>query len=416
MHKFEVCIVGGGASGSMLAVLLAQKGIKVCVIDSFDAPAKKLLVTGNGKCNITNKNMSSDFYNQNIDVYLNEFGYKQAMETFARFGLDIYADEMGRCYPISNTAKTVQFVFQNQFNKLGIEYVSANVTDIKKIARDKLDNACCEPDKICQNVGFDDVCNNYFFEVEAVDKKIYADKLALACGINDFSKHVCEKFNVNIIKTCHSLVALKTKQNTKKLDGKRISNVSVTATCAGESATEVGELLFKDAGLSGICIFNLSALFAKNKTFDGKISINLLKNWSKKQIIEKINKKLSIFDYVHEALESMFFKELAMEILKRSEIKSDMLSKNLSNQQIEKIVLNITNLEFDVCGAYQNHQVISGGVDLRCLTQNLESCQNKNLYFCGEICDVDAVCGGYNLQWAWTSAYIVSQAIIKDVK
>ena len=390
MQKFDVCIMGGGASGSMLAVLLAQKNIKVCVIDKFDSPAKKLLVTGNGKCNITNKNLSSKFYNQNIDGFIKEYGYDDTIKTFENFGLDIYADEEGRCYPVSNSAKTVQFVLINQFKKYNIDYLANEVLD----------------------VNFDKKQNEYV--VDVTDKKICAEKIVFACGINNFSLSICKKFGVDVVDCQPSLVALKTKQSTKLLDGKRLSDVLVTATCEKETKTEVGEVLFKSGGLSGICVFNLSSLFARNKIFSGKIAINLLKNSKKSEISDKIYAKLHIFANILEVLESVFIKEVALEILKQSGIDKEKLTAKITKADIEKIAQSITNLTFEISGAYENNQVVSGGVDLKKLSSNLESTLNKNMYFCGELCDVDGICGGYNLQWAWTSAYVVSNAIIKD--
>lgn len=390
MQKYDVCIVGSGASGSMLAILLAQKNIKVCVVDKFDLPAKKLLVTGNGKCNITNKNISSAFYNQNIDEFLKEYEYEDTLKTFEDFGLDIYADEEGRCYPVSNSAKTVQFVLINQFKKYSIDYLAGEVLDVNV---DKKQNE---------------------YVVDVIDRKIYAKKIVFACGINNFSLSMCKKFGVDVVDCQPSLVALKTKQSTKLLDGKRLSDVLVTATCEKETKAEVGEVLFKSGGLSGICIFNLSSLFARNKNFSGKIAINLLKNSKKSEIFNKIYAKLHIFANIMEVLESMFIKEIALEILNQSGVDKEKLTAKITKADIEKIVQSITNLSFDVCGAYDNNQVVSGGVDLKDLTPNLESTLNKNMYFCGEICDVDGICGGYNLQWAWTSAYVVSNAIIKD--
>ena len=133
MQKFDVCIVGGGASGSVLAIMLAKKGKTVCVVDKFLEPAKKLLVTGNGRCNITNKNLDSKFYNQNIDCFLKDFGYAQIVNFFESIGIDLYADSEGRCYPISNSAKSVQVAIKNQFDLLGIKFVAeTEVVDIEK--------------------------------------------------------------------------------------------------------------------------------------------------------------------------------------------------------------------------------------------------------------------------------------------
>lgn len=382
MH-FDVCIIGGGASGTMAAIEIARHGKKVCVVDPNEKPAKKLLATGNGRCNLTNKNMSSDFYNQNIDKFLARFGYNDTIKKFQEFGLDIYADEEGRCYPISNSAKTVQFVLCEQLEKLGVEYICAQVLDI-------------------QNVGE--------YEIYATnDVKIVASNIVFACGINEQSVLWLNRFGIKYEKICPSLAALKTKQNTKTLDGQRVSNVLVTAKIGTQTKVESGEILFKEHGLSGICIFNLSSFFAKNKAFLGKICVNLMQNWSKNEIIEKLKYKMNIFENAHKMLLSLFSKELSVEILKRADVKIE--SSKLTDIEYEKIADVICCLEFDVVDAYVNNQVLSGGVKLDELTETLQSKANKNMFFCGEICDVDGVCGGYNLQWAWTSANIVANAI-----
>lgn len=378
--QYDVCIIGGGASGTMTAIEIARQGKKVCVIDPNEKPAKKLLATGNGKCNLTNKNMSSDFYNQNVDKYLARFGHEETIKKFQEYGLDIYADEEGRCYPLSNFAKTVQFVLCEQIEKLGVKYICAKVLDIEK---------------------------NSKYEIFATDNiKLIADHVIFACGITNQSVTWLENFGVLYEKICPSLVALKTKENTKALDGQRVSDVLVTAIIGEQTKTENGEILFKDHGLSGICIFNLSAFFAKNKAFYGKIYINLLPKWSKNQIIENLKQKMGIFKNAHKMLLTLFSKELSAEILKRANIKIN--TEKLTNAEFERIVQVISCLEFEIIDSYSNNQVLSGGVKLDLLTNDLQSKKNNGMFFCGEICDVDGVCGGYNLQWAWTSANIVA--------
>ena len=382
MQKFDVCVVGAGASGSVCSIQLAKQGKSVCVIDMQDI-AKKLLVTGNGRCNITNKNMNSEFYNQNIDCFLSRFGYESTKQLFESYGLDIYADEEGRCYPISNSAKTVQFVLMYQFKKHNISFLKDEVIDVEKQ-------------------------NNQYRLITKCENEIVCDNVVFACGINNFAISIFQKFDIDFKKTCPSLVALKTKQHTKRLFGERLSNVEVTARIGEKTYREFGEVLFKEDGLSGICIFNLSQKFAKNNQFLGKISINLLKKMQKSEIFEKLTAKMNIFESVEDALKSMFSKEVALEILKRANIKNQIPRKS----DIENIIHQITNLEFDVCGAYQNNQVQSGGVKLDVLTENLENKKNKGMFFCGEICDVDGICGGYNLQWAFSSANIVANEIL----
>ena len=188
MKNYDICVIGAGASGTLASILLAEKGLRVCLLDKFEKPAKKLLVTGNGRCNITNKNMSSSFYNQNIDNFLSCFGYQDTLKLFKKFGLEIYFNEEGRAYPISNSAKTVQHVLINQIEKLHIDFFG---------------------ETIANNIDFEN--DKYLIKTDKFD--IGSKKVIMACGINDFSKKVLKKFNVKCNKIMPSLVALKTKHD-----------------------------------------------------------------------------------------------------------------------------------------------------------------------------------------------------------
>lgn len=385
MKKFDVCILGGGAGGSLCAIELAKNGVGVCVIDQNDFPAKKLLVTGNGRCNLTNKNMSSDFYNQNIDKYLKKFSYQNTIDTFKSFGLETYFDEEGRCYPLSNSAKSVCFVIEKEFEKYDINY-EKNQKIIEILLKNKQ------------------------FLIKTEQNEFVCSHLVIATGhsveVLDMAKELGEKTK-NFVPT---LVALKTKENTKRLSGERVSNVKVSATIGNKKFEEVGEVLFKDDGLSGICIFNLSTQFV-NTNYKGQLEIDLLPDFSEIELQKMIIEKLKIFDNASDILRGIFSKELSTEILKRANILPEIISNKINNDQIRQIVGVIKHLSFEICGCYDNNQICDGGVLIESLTDNLESKVNRNLYFCGEICDVGGLCGGYNLQWAFTSAEIVAKNI-----
>lgn len=384
MKNFDVLIVGGGASGSTLAIMLARQNKSVCVVDCNEVPAKKLLVTGNGRCNITNTKLNSDFYNQNIDSFLKNFDIDKTIEFFKSIGIFVYADSEGRCYPVSNTAKSVVHAIKNQFDKLGITFVNDYVVDIKQ-----------EKDFVITTK------NNHFF----------AKQVVIANG--NTSTSFLNNFDINIKHLCPSLVALKTKQNTKRLQGIRLSDVSVTAKCSDTTKQQFGEVLFKQEGLSGICIFNLSTIFARNKNFVGSVVIDIFPNKSEKEIIDMLQNNKTVFAKAIDMLQALLNKEVALEILKRTNLSIDVPCSQIYDTTIKNIAKTIKNLKYDIVGAYDNNQVVSGGVKLEDLTNTLEHKNHKGLYFCGEVCDVDAECGGYNLQWAFCSAKAVCNGIIK---
>lgn len=375
MKKFQVVIIGSGASGSMLAIKLAQQNMSVAVIDENDIPAKKLLVTGNGKCNITNENLNSKFYNQNIDRFLKKFDVKKTKEFFSSIGVQIYADDENRCYPLSNSAKSVVVAIQNQFEKLNIAFFGKQ-----------------------KFLSFQRLTSGFMVKTN-IDE--------FACEYLIFACRTCENFDeyqVEVRPFCKSLVSLKTKQNTKILDGVRCQNVLVSVVDNGKILKQqCGEVLFKDHGLSGICIFNLSSFFARKNDFTGKITINFLPNISKENLLKMIENNAKIYSK-NQILTSILHEKLEKYIL-------SLFPKDFkSNELISKV----QGLEFDVCDCYDNNQVFSGGVKLSSLTENLENKNIKNMFFVGEICDVDGECGGFNLQWAWTSASIVAETIKKN--
>ncbi|MBQ3048121.1 MAG: aminoacetone oxidase family FAD-binding enzyme [Clostridia bacterium] len=385
MKNYDVVIIGCGASGCMAALNCKNK--KVAVIDLNTKPAKKLLATGNGRCNITNKNIDSCFYNQNIDGYLNRFNQFDTLKFFNSLGLETYFDEEGRCYPISNSAKSVVDVLTNNIVKKADLFLQEKVCDV-----------------ICEKTN-----GRAKFFIKT-DKDVYCcNKLVVACGSGDVLK-VIARLNVKTKPFVSSLVSLKSSQ-IKDLNGIKVSDVIVTATNGKQIVAERGEVLFKDGGLSGIVIFNLSSLFSRNGSFVGEVSIDLLPDVSKQDLILKLQKRKELNVSVDKFFVGFFQNALANEVFKQAHINTNLISTKLTNKQIEDMAHAIKGLKFGVNGAFDNNQVNSGGVCIGDLDGNLMSLKTPNLFFCGEVCDVDGVCGGYNLQWAWTSGKIVGDSL-----
>lgn len=384
MNYSDVIIIGGGASGSFCA-LFASKNQKITIIDNQNKIAKKILVTGNGRCNLTNKTISYENYNQNIQPYLNKFNANQTLDFFKSIGLETYFDEQGRVYPLSNSAKSVQEVLQNQIEKRNIDVkLETEVTNITK--------------------------NEDNFILETTKGIFSCKKLVVATGGNSMLKTL-KNLNINYKTFSPSLVSLKTKIS-KNLANVKLSNVKVTATNTfGQSKSDFGEVLFKESGLSGICIFNLSTIYSRVRNFKGLISIDLLPNLSYEEVYNLLFQRRQLKININRFFDGLFVREIAYEILNRIKIDENRSSMALSSNELHYFTKQIKNLQFDVVDCYQNNQVFSGGVNLEDLTLNLESKKNKNLFFCGEICDVDGICGGYNLQWAWTSGKIVGEAL-----
>ena len=372
--KNKIAIIGGGASG-VVAGIFAAKNNDVTIF-SEKPLGKKLLVTGNGRCNLTNMGGFSTAYNIDVISYLSRFNNLDTIEFFNSLGLEVYHDSEGRVYPLSNSAQSVVDVLNTKIQKLGIKVEKQDVFDVK-IGKKILIN------------------NNFEF-----------DKVIVASGSE---ASVLDLFNVEYKKFSPSLVALVTKQNTKRLSGIRLSDVKVTLKVNGKEYVEYGEVLFKDKGLSGICIFNLSSYLARRGEYNGKIEIDMLP----KQTINETTKMLTNrtclgYKTFGEFMQGLFNTEVNKFVLWQSGIEEN---DNLTQDKILLLAKTIKGLTFDVVDNYGNNQVKSGGISLDDLTQNLEHKKMLGVYFVGEICDVDGLCGGYNLQWAFASGKIAGESV-----
>ncbi len=380
MKNYKTIIIGCGAAGSMCA--LSTNG-KTAIIDTATKPFKKILVTGNGRCNLTNANISSDFYNQNLDKYFNKFGVKDTLNFFEKLGLETVSDDEGRIYPLSNQAKSVQDVVVNKLQEKADMYLGQTVINIEQ-----KDNG---------------------FVVETEQEKFFASNVVVATGGNTMMQ-VLKNLDIKTKPFVPSLVALKC-EGLKDLNGVKVSDVQVTVKANNQSCSELGEVIFKDAGISGIVVFNLSAMFARQNNYTGLVNIDLLPKWSIEKLIEKLKQRTKLNVAVDKMFVGMFNNALANEIFWQAKTNTNKPTNKLTEQEISNLANTIKNLQYKVNGYYDNNQVYSGGVMLDSLDDNLMSKTIKNLYFVGEVCDVDGVCGGYNLQWAWTSGHIVGESL-----
>ena len=372
--KNKIAIIGGGAS-ALVASIFASKNNDVTIFCE-NSLGKKLLVTGNGRCNLTNMGGFDVAYNTDVKSYLSRFNNLDTIEFFNSLGLEVYHDDEGRVYPLSNSAQSVVDVLNTKIQKLGVKVQKEDVFDVK-IGKKILIN------------------NNFEF-----------DKVIVASGSE---ASALDLFNVEYKKFSPSLVALVTKQNTKRLSGIRLSDVKVTLKIDGKEYVEYGEVLFKDNGLSGICIFNLSSYLARRGEYNGKIVIDMLP----KQTINETTKMLTNrtrlgYKTFGEFMQGLFNNQVNKFVLWQSGLEE---SDSLTQEKIEILAKTIKSLSFDIVDNYGNNQVKSGGISLDDLTQNLEHKNLHGVYFVGELCDVDGLCGGYNLQWAFASGKIAGESI-----
>ncbi len=374
-NNVKIGIIGGGASGLFSAILLKQyyKNIDVTIYEAQNKIGKKILQTGNGKCNLSNTNLSINEYNtKDIENILKQFNSNQLISILNSWGLQTRIDNEGRIYPYSEKATTVLDIFLKQIKLLDINVI----TD-------------CYITKI-------DCKENNFIVLDSNNNKYINDYLFVCSG---GCSSITYKYNTNyllsnlghsVTSLYPSLCALKTKQNTKSLSGIKIKcKASIIVDDILKKETD-GEVLFKDDGLSGIAIFILSQFFEKNK--NNVISLDLYNDKS----IEQLNNELINKDSLENNLTGYFPKMINYDIIKR-----------VKNNNIGKV---IKNYNFNIIDSYgfNNSQVTKGGIPLNEINMtNLESKKCHNLYILGEALDVDGSCGGYNLHFAFACGYIV---------
>jgi predicted Rossmann fold flavoprotein len=396
LEKVKIAIVGAGASSLISSYILAKKNFDVTVFEKNSKVGRKLLTTGNGRCNITNETIKvQNFHSSNIEFIkpiLEQFTYKKCKEFFSDLGIEFVKGQKTRVYPISLTASSVVDIFVDEIKNLGVNI--------------KLDSFI---EKI-------EYKNNKFIlnENEKFDKVIIAtgSKAMPKLGSCDFGYKVAKEFGHNIIEPYPSLVQLVS--DNKDLD--IITGVKVD----GIANNVKGDILFTKYGLSGTAILDLSREISYNLQYEQKqkVVIDILPSMQKNRIVDillKRSKKYPHRDLVL-FLDGLINKKLAKYIIIKSKIQKEIKKAGfLTRKDIMNIVYNIKNLSFNIIDTkgFETSEISAGGVDVSQINnKTFESKLQKDLYFIGEVLDVDGDCGGFNLHFAWASGYIVAKNMI----
>lgn len=415
MIYHDLIIVGGGASGLMAAILAKDFGLDVAIVEGTDRVGKKILTTGNGRCNISNSSISYPFKNyhsSNKDFFinaLNSFSIDDTRNFFLSLGLPIIELEDNKLYPQSLQASSVVDIFRLAIEDRNIPlYTNCKIKTIHKKNEFKLSTD-----------------NDEF-------KEFSCRKLLLCCGGksavktgSDGSGHkLAENLGHNITKLMPGIVQLKLDYprlkglSGIKFDGKvsLISNKKVIRE-------EFGEILFTDYGISGPPILQLSSTVSRylNKNEDLWIKVDMMSDKSLDEVSNFIYGHLSMFSHrsISNSLIGVINKKLIPILLKDIGVDNIHIPCfDLDWQYQNELINRLKDWKFKCIGTkeFQNAQVTVGGVDTIDVDSNsLESKIIKDLYFAGEILDVDGDCGGFNLQWAWSSAYFAVNSIVKSM-
>ena len=403
-----LAIIGGGASGMLAGItaLETNPDIQVIIFDQKDILGKKILSTGNGRCNLTNKNMSLDYFRsdepQLISSVLIAFGYSDTLHFFENLGL-LMKSRNGYIYPRCDQASVVRSVLDNHLKELGADIRHKNA--VTSICRTKKG-----------------------FQIETGSKKIQADRIILSAGGKASSKlgsdgsgyTLAKSLGHSVVPVVPALVQLKVKDFVfQKASGVR-TDAKVTALINGRmAASDTGELQITNYGISGIPVFQVSryisrALYEKQ---NAQVMIDFLPELEEASLRELFHKKLRHLSGNPKAkpedlLTGILHTKLIPEILRISGIRFSAKLNMIKDAELTRLceVIKSCRLNISDTNGFDNAQVSAGGVNLKEVDmETMQSCITKDLYLAGELLDVDGICGGYNLQWAWATGYLAGK-------
>lgn len=411
-HK--IIIIGAGAAGLMAAITAAREGSDdIVILEANMEAGRKITATGNGKCNFTNRYCDNNCFRSDSDKvmkYISRFTPDDAVSFFLDIGVKAY-ERNGYLYPKSEQAKSVRDALEYQVFKNGAKIIyGCKVTDIITSARD-INNGSIS--------NFIITCNN--------GDTYECEKLLVACGGaaapvfgTDGSIYgILDKIGLNVIRPMPALCGLKTSDVfLKQLDGVRtharvyyIYDRDITTPCF----SEYGEIIFNKNGISGIPVLNASRYVIKNLYLGNApvLYIDFFPEEDEKTLFAYL-KKIIISQNMPlcKSLCGIMNDKLLRTVLSLSgfvpEAKLHYNNEGEIDSGLFRLVALLKCFRLHISGdcGFENAQTTQGGLSLTEINENCESLKYNNLFFAGEILDTDGKCGGYNLQWAWSTGYI----------
>lgn len=398
--RFDLAVIGGGAAGLACAVSAAESGCKsIAVIDRMNRIGKKLPVTGNGRCNLSSRNISEDFYHGSFNVKPVLEEYPDLRPFFEGLGMYTFCDSAGRIYPLSNTA--------------------SSVLDALRLGAEKSGRVGIFTEARCTSIAE----SKNGFIIKAGEHEIHCGAAVLACGGCAAAVHgsdgsgfsLAEGLGISVSKPYPALCSLLA-DGTKTLEGVR-SKCGASLFVDGQlEKRERGEVQFTKSGLSGICIFNLSAALPDGEK-NAVVSLDLLPDHTLHDVYEML---LSVRrnrsgNLPEEMFSGIFNRKIALFLLKKAGISPSVRTDAPDYTDLKRLAALTKDLKFKITGRadFSGAQVTAGGIVGSEIDESLMSRKIKGLFFAGEIIDVWGDCGGYNLHFAFASGIKAGKAAAK---
>lgn len=395
---YDFAIIGAGASGLVSAIAAAKEGVRVLLLEKNNRVGKKILATGNGRCNLGNDNLHLDNFVshdlESVRLVLAQFGKKEAKNFFNDLGLPIVQED-GRWYPRTKQSASVLQVLLQELQRLNIEVMTDSpvrgITTSDKGFHISLSNSC----------------------IEAAQVLIATGGMAapqLGCSGDGYA--IAKSFGHNVISPSPALVGLKVESAyLKTLSGLR-QKAEVQIPELG--LTEEGEVLFTDYGLSGIPIFDLTRKIGHCQGLTLRLKL-AYEAFDKGELLLYLQARLRLLGHksVEEMLVGYIPQQLIVPILREAMIDRVKLSANLKSQDIDRLCKKIFAWDFPILGlnTWEQAQTTWGGIPLgEIKPDTMASGRQSGLYFAGELLDAHGRCGGYNLHWAFASGFLAGKA------
>ena len=399
--NFDIIIVGGGAAGFFTAISIVEKNpkLKVAILERGAEVLQKVRISGGGRCNVTHAcfepNELVKFYprgEKELRGPFHQFGSGDTVEWFEKHGVELKTEADGRMFPVSNSSQTIIDCFLTATQKLGITVLTGQSV---------------------QSIFKKDV----FWKIETQSDNYIAEKLVLATGSNPKIWEMLQTFGHAVVSPVPSLFTFNIKDSRiKELPGVA---AQVTVKVKDTKLSSTGPLLITHWGMSGPAILKLSAWGARI-LHDKNYQFTIFVNWLNDEDTADVEKKLKNLKQEH--AKKSVSKKSPFELTNRlweslvlaSGIEAETKWADLSKIQLQNLANQLTNGTFLVNGksTFKEEFVTAGGIDLKEINfKTMESKLHENLYFAGEIVNIDAITGGFNFQNAWTSGFIVASAV-----
>ena len=397
----KIIVIGGGAAGMMAALSARENGGEVVILERNDRVGKKLLATGNGRCNYTNENLSINNYHGKNPSFaeggLKGFNVDETIDFFERLGITPALEDNGKVFPLSFQSSSMLDVLRYEIEEKGIELITeAHVSEIKKTDK---------------------------FTVTLKDKrKFHGDKVIVATGgmalpssgSDGNGYNLCKRLGHSTIETFPGLVQLKLQGDYfKQINGVKFVGLAGVYVDNKLILEDSGDVLFTKYGVSGPPILQVSrtALEYMNKGKEVELRVSIIHTKSEDELLDYLEERFKLMKTktLEMSLIGLINKRLILPIIKILDLDKGKEIGNLSSEEIRKIAKILTSWSFKVIGSqsWGEAQVTAGGVNTdEVNNKTMESKMVKGLYIVGELLDVDGDCGGFNLQWAWSSGYL----------